>query len=460
MDQTLSLRQEMSVRMIPEQIVASMILRMNAEELRNHLEEELENNPALDLRETVADTTTPFTCPFPTTPVLETPSRWRERASDDEESNLTADLPAHETLRDHLWRQFVTVSLPEERAVGRYLIECIDDNGYLSVPLLEVAEELGKSLDAVEAVLHIIQALDPPGVGARDLRECLLLQLRAGNWTEHRDAALAGEILERGWDLLVRQDFEAMSRHLGYSEQRIQEGYAFIRRYLVPYPGRGVRPPWEMNAQEAPLIPDVCVRRTSAGYRVEVTDIDLQASSLCINREYQNICRAMQRGKGTFSEDERSHVQEALERARFLLKGLARRARTLQRVTEYVIAQQRAFVEGDAQALRPLTRRDVALQMGLSESTVCRATIGKCVELPSGSIVPFEVFFDVAGAIKRRIEALLRAEDPAAPLRDDDIADRLRADGIDIARRTVSKYREELGVPAYAERRRRYRASR
>lgn len=460
MDQTLSLRPEMSVRMIPEQIVASTILRMNAEELRSHLEEELEDNPALDLRDSVPDAATTVVSPVLTTPAHDLTRRWSARSAEDEDADFTSDLPARETLRDHLWRQLAAASLPEERAIGRYLIECIDDNGYLGAPLLEIADELHESLDRVEAVLHVVQALDPPGVGARDLRECLLLQLRTGNWEDDRAAALAHEILERGWDLLVGQDFEAMSRHLGRTEPEIQEGYAFIRRRLVPYPGQGVRRPWDTNAREAPLVPDVCVCRTSTGYQVDVIDIGLQASSLCINREYQNICRAMQRGNGGFSDDERAHVRQALDRARFLLKGLARRARTLQRVTEYVVGEQHAFVEGDARALRPLTRRDVANRMGLSESTICRATIGKCVELPSGTIVPFEVFFDVARAIKWRIEALLRSEDPAAPLKDDVIAAKLCADGIDIARRTVSKYREELGVPGYAERRRRSRDSR
>lgn len=449
MEQTQTLRQEMAVRMIPEQIVASMILRMTAEELREHLQEELESNPALEVRETSAEESAPAIMPEPVW--LEAYPPYGARPADDEE--YIVDVPAEETLRDYLWAQFRAVSDPGDHAIGRYLIESIDDNGYLSVPLLEVAEDLGESLERIEAVLHQIQELDPPGVGARDLRECLLLQLRAQEWADHPEADIALDILERGWDLLIRRDFDAMPAHLGRSEEQIQMGYAFIRRRLVPYPGQAVRRPWQPCSAPGRLVPDVCIRRTTDGYQVDVTDAGLQASSLCVNREYQLVCRAMQRGGG-YSEEERAYVRQALDRARFLLKGLARRAHTLQRVTECLIAEQPEFIAGNTTALRPLTRRELAARIGLSESTVCRATIGKCVQLPHGAIVPFEAFFDVASAIKWRIEAMLKAEDPAAPLKDQEIADRLLEQGIPIARRTVSKYREELGIPGYAERRR------
>ncbi len=451
MKQSQSFRQEMSVRMIPEQIVASTILRMTAEELREHLEEELENNPALEISDVGVGEVIPDVETVPDWREVSRP--WTARATDDDEDYLV-EVPAEETLRDYLWGQFRAVSAPADNLIGRYLIDSIDDNGYLSPPLLEVAEELGESLERVEGVLRLIQELDPPGVGARDLRECLLLQLHGDHWAGCPEAAIAHDILQHGWDRLTRQEFDALARQLSRTAEEIQAGYAFIRQRLVPYPGQAVRRPWQVPASSGRLIPDVCIRRTTDGYQVDVTDAGLAASSLCVNREYQQVCRAMQRSGSDYSEAERNHVRQALDRARFLLKGLARRARTLQRVTEYIILEQPEFIAGDTAALRPLTRREVAARMGLSESTVCRATIGKCVQLPSGTIIPFEAFFDVASAIKWRIEAMLKAEDPGAPLKDQEIAERLQAQGIDIARRTVSKYREELGIAGYAERRR------
>ncbi|HEX3000568.1 MAG TPA: RNA polymerase factor sigma-54 [Armatimonadota bacterium] len=451
MQQSPSFRQEMSVRMIPEQIVASTILRMSTAEISAHVVAELEENPALEISDTI-----PADIPYPDVSALS----WREisahkswQPTEDEEEERLLNIPAQESLRDYLWRQFVSASDERDHRIGHYLIDCIDDNGYLDTPLTDIAVELGENLERVEQVLHQVQELDPPGIGARDLRECLLLQLKSEQWRNDAEAATARDILERGWDLLVHQDFAAMALHLGHNEETLQSGYAFIRRRLIPYPGYAV--PIRSNAENnTALIPDVCILRTSNGYQVEITDVGIRASSLCINREYQNICRAMQHSSTRYSEAERLHVHQALERARFLLNGLARRARTLQRVTEYIISQQQAFIEGDYSRLRPLTRRDVARRIGLSESTVSRATIGKNIQLPSGIIVPFETFFDVAAAIKQRIAQLLDAETPDAPLKDQEIALRLRDDGIDIARRTVSKYREELGVPGYAERRR------
>ncbi len=453
MEQVAGLRQEMSVRMIPEQIVASTLLRMTALELRAHVDGELESNPALEMEERGLGE---LLSTLPVVTFADERPRSRAAAAADDEDYLLL-VPARQTLADYLWGQFTAASRPGDHHIGRYLIECIDENGYLGVPLLEIATELDESPERIEEVLFVVQSLDPPGIGARDLRECLTLQLHGGDFAGEPDAAVALGILERGWDLLVSQDFGAIAHHLGRPEAEVQRGYAFIRRRLVPYPGQSASHAFDAPATAPALVPDVCVHRSQRGYEVEVTDAGVKASSLCINREYQNICRAMQQTGGGYSDAERAHVRQAMEQARMLIKGLARRARTLQQIAEYVVGRQRRFIEGDVQGLEPLTRREVSQRMGISESTVCRATIDKCVQLPSGTVIPFEAFFDVAAALKWRIQAMLRAEDPVRPLKDEEIASRLQADGIDIARRTVSKYREELGFPGYAERRRRAR---
>ena len=373
----------MSVRMIPEQIVASTILRMTAEELREHLEEELENNPALEISDVGVGEVIPDVETVPDWREVSRP--WTARATDDDEDYLV-EVPAEETLRDYLWGQFRAVSAPADHLIGRYLIDSIDDNGYLSPPLLEVAEELGESLERVEGVLRLIQELDPPGVGARDLRECLLLQLHGDHWAGCPEAAIAHDILQHGWDRLTRQEFDALARQLSRTAEEIQAGYAFIRQRLVPYPGQAVRRPWQVPASSGRLIPDVCIRRTTDGYQVDVTDAGLAASSLCVNREYQQVCRAMQRSGSDYSEAERNHVRQALDRARFLLKGLARRAAPCSALPSIILEQP-----GSSPETRPPCALSPAARWLLAWASAVyrlRATIGSACSSPAAPSFP------------------------------------------------------------------------
>jgi RNA polymerase sigma-54 factor len=355
------------------------------------------------------------------------------------------------SLREHLLSQ-LDVAFPEgeRKFIATMLIDAIDDDGYLTEDLEEIcanlAPELETDVDEVERVLACVQRFDPLGIGARDLSECLLLQLAPfAPDTPGLDLVrrLAAECLEE----LGEQDYGAIRRRLGCGVEELENAVALLRS-LNPRPGSAAdtRPPEY-------IVPDVFVRRGEDGWQVEINPAI--APRLRVNTTYAGCL-----GRS----GEYSTLRSQLQEARWLVKSLEIRNETLLRVARAIVAHQQAFFERGDEGMRPLVLREIADALELHESTVSRATTGKYMHTPRG-VFEFRHFFSsqVAGsdgesvsstAIRARIRKLISEENPEKPLSDSALTRMLVSEGIEVARRTVAKYRESMGFPSSNERRR------
>ena len=355
------------------------------------------------------------------------------------------------SLREHLLAQ-LDVACPEgdRKFIATMLIDAIDDDGYLTESLEEIcanlAPELVTDVDEVERVLACVQRFDPLGVGARDLSECLLLQLaQFAPDTPGLDLVrrLAAECLAE----LGEQDYAVIRRRLGCGAEELEVAVALLRS-LSPRPGSAVdtRPPEY-------VVPDVFVRRAADEWLVEVNPAI--APRLRVNTAYA----------GSLGRNgEYSTLRTQLQEARWLVKSLEIRNETLVRVARAIVSHQQAFLERGDEGMRPLVLREIAEALELHESTVSRATTGKYMHTPRG-VFEFRYFFSsqVAGsdgesvsstAIRARIRKLISEEKPEKPLSDSALTRMLISEGLEVARRTVAKYRESMGFPSSNERRR------
>lgn len=362
------------------------------------------------------------------------------------ESYLTNDV----SLREHLSEQVpLVLKDPVERLIGQYLVDLVDEAGYMpDVDLAALAEKLGAPLELVEKVLASLQTLDPPGVFARTLAECLSLQLKEQN----RFDPIVSKFLEN-LHLLAGHNFPALRKAVGVEMDELLEMVAEIKK-LNPKPGLKFG-----SVQLQPVVPDVLVRAAPNGAWI----IELNAETLprvLVNRTYLSTVT-----KAAGSAADRNYLLECLQTANWLVKSLDQRARTIMRVAEEIVRQQDAFFTHGVQYLRPLNLRTVADAISMHESTVSRVTSNKYMATPRG-IFEMKYFFTSAiasaeegeshssEAVRHRIKQMIDGETPATVLSDDKIVEKLKTDGIDIARRTVAKYREAMRIPSSVQRRR------
>ncbi len=377
---------------------------------------------------------------------------------DDDGFDVMARLTATETLTEHLKWQWGMSCSKEHRALGDQMIGCINDDGYLDTDLETLAEGLDVPLGLVEEVLAEIQTLEPAGVGARTLRECLRLQLvNRDKGPDAETAQLALRLIDDHWQTLARHSYEDIARKLKTSVERVQDGADFIRTELSPYPGRQFHPSWHTGSPhgEGRVRPDVEIKKIEGmegAYTVEVNES--RSLGLRVNSVYRQLWDAMRKDSVAYSSKDREHVQTYLTRAREFIDNLNQRRKTLKLIIEAVAAEQGQFLEQGTHALKPLTRLSVAHKLGLHESTVGRAVSGKYAMLPNGEVIGCEIFFDASLSIKEVIKDLLAEENPRKPYSDEQISMELSKRGIEIARRTVTKYREALKIPPAAQRRR------
>ena len=360
-----------------------------------------------------------------------------------------------------------TAQSPEECLVAEYLVDSLDERGYLQINLDEACAVLRVPYGLMTQGIERLQNCDPPGIGARDLRECLLLQMRHLH-EESGEAAIdsvAFQILTDHWDLLIQHRHAILARRLGVSHKRLETAVASIQT-LKPNPAAGFRVPWDhtQNGQSRGIRPDVVIKRSGMGFIVEVLGFD--NTSLQINPYYRGLYDAIRASRSSgeaprdggvrLSDDHQKHVIAYVERASMFLKNLQQRRRTIQKITQAIIECQQGFLEtGQRSFLRPLTRTRLAKLVEMHESTVSRALLYKYVQLPTQEVVSFDIFFENAVTIKGTITALIAEEAAEAPLSDQAIAEVLNARGMNVARRTVVKYREEMRIPASYLRRRR-----
>jgi len=368
--------------------------------------------------------------------------------------NLEAFVSAETTLADHLARQLSLAPMePPQRMIGQYLINLVDEAGYVRGELETTAEKLGAPLKDVEAVLAVLQTFDPPGVGARDLAECLSIQLKDRDRYDPAMAALIANL-----DLLAKRDFAGLKRITGVDEEDLADMMGEIKR-LNPKPGLSFG-----GGVVQPVVPDVFVRPKPNGeWNVELNSDTLPR--VLINQSYYaSVSKTAKTGT------EKDFLAECLQTANWLTRSLDQRARTILKVSSEIVRQQDAFLAHGVQHLRPLNLRIVADAIGMHESTVSRVTANKYMATPRG-IFELKYFFSSsiaaadggeahsAEAVRDRIKRMIDGESADDVLSDDTIVQKLKGDGVDIARRTVAKYREAMRIPSSVQRRREKQAA-
>jgi RNA polymerase sigma-54 factor len=373
------------------------------------------------------------------------------RGFDEEAPDLEAYLAAPTSFSEFLTRQaMIILEDPVDRMIATALIDALDDAGYLTTPLTDIAGQLGAPIERVEAVLTELQGLEPTGVFARNLAECLALQLIERDRYDPAMQALIANL-----PALAQRDFAALRRACCVDDDDIADMIAEIRR-LDPKPGRAFGAP-----VEPPAIPDVFVTAApDNSWRVELNSEALPR--VLVNETYAaKIKRAAGR------EQDRQFLSSSLQTANWLTKSLEQRARTILNVASEIVRRQDGFFIGGVAALRPLNLKTVADAIGVHESTVSRATSNKFIQTPRG-LFEMKYFFTTpiasaangaeqahsAESVRFKIKQMIDAEDPADVLSDDVIVARLRQADIVVARRTVAKYRDSLRIPSSVERRR------
>lgn len=454
----------------PKIIMANAVLQLSGMELQQAIEQELDENPALEQEDEdpCADCElSPFGCKDckyqqrtpefePEDPRVPEQEFVFDFSSDPEDqSDPMGQISADFTLGEHLRNQLGNVASGRVFEVGDYLINYIDDNGYLKCDLLELTLEVDASDEEIEDALAVLQTLDPPGVGARDLQECLLIQLRYLS-EEGGGNAVAELMVKDYWDEIQARKFNRIARRLKVKIDQVLQAVEFIQSQLNPYPAAGFRAPWDNKPTDAKTAvrPDVIIHRTPIGYEIEI--VTNERISLTVNPNYRRIYNEMRNGSGKkYSDEEKKHIAEYVERADLFIKNLAQRRKTLRAITRHIIEYELGFMETSSKSfLRPLTRVKIARAIGVHESTVSRATANKYVQLPNQDVVPFDFFFHAGHSVGDMIAQLIAAENPGKPLSDQEIADILAQQGRPVARRTVVKYREARKILSSRKRRR------
>jgi len=495
----LMLKQGQQLVMTPQLQQAIRLLQLSNLELNQFVEGELERNPLLELEETADaapkaerenDAETPAETTEPAAadddwldlakPVAEADGgpdgdfdgnetesggatgggpgglesgwaglRQRTGSFDGEDIDPEAFVTSELTLRDHLTSQLpLLIRDHAERLIAQHLIDMVDEAGYLHVDLDQLAARLGAPPETVEKVLDTLQTLDPPGVFARSLAECLALQLKEQNRYDPQIAALLEHL-----DLVATHNLAALRKAVGADAEEISEMIEEVKR-LNPKPGLKFG-----SVQLQPVVPDVLVRAAQDGSWIIELNTDTLPRVL-VNRSY--LTRV---SKTARSEKDRNYLLDCLQTANWLVKSLDQRARTILKVAEEIVRQQDAFFTYGVQHLRPLNLKTVADAIKMHESTVSRVTSNKYMATPRG-IFELKYFFTSAiqsagdgeahssEAVRHRIKQMIDAESARAILSDDKLVEKLKSEGVDIARRTVAKYREAMRIPSSVQRRR------
>ena len=475
MSQSTQLRQELKIN--PRLYQAMDLLYMPLLDLQQHLKQELLNNPFLDLVEVEEDEEEEQTEAEASPETPEEKERgeeidWEEilldgfdtaggrREEHEEREYYKPVTVATRDLSDHLRDQVNLLELsPREALLADEFLGNINDDGYLATPVPEVIASVNEmitqaaeaedrdfgdlpmyTLEEGEEMLKKVQDLDPPGVGARDLRECLMLQLEEAGLSQSVPFRLVRDCFEE----LIAHRWSEISKRFGISASDVQKAADEIAK-LDPKPGLRFR-----SGDENYIIPDLIVDKIDGQYHVFLNDANLPR--LRLSKAYQEIAR----DKKKFEGENKEFISNKLNSANWMIQAIEQRRQTMLKVMNYIVDRQREFFEKGVQFLKPLTLREVAEVINMHESTVSHVTNEKFVQTPRG-VLPLKFFFssglataegdDVsARGIKAQLQKLVQEEDPRHPLTDQAIVNILRESGVQIARRTVAKYRDQLGV--------------
>jgi RNA polymerase sigma-54 factor len=365
-----------------------------------------------------------------------------------EKPSFETFLSAPVTLADHLQEQLAIEVIDEPvREAAFSIIGNLDDNGYLIMPVEEIAQSEEFSLETVEAALKLVQSLDPAGVGARDMRECLLIQIEGYTGK----GGVAWQIISNHLKLLETRQYKEIARQLGRPLEHVQIAVNMIR-HLDPRPGLRYS-----GAGARAVEPDVYISKDGDDYLIQLNDEDIP--QLRLNSQYRRMLDREQEP----SKEVRNYVKEKYASALQLMKNIEQRKQTILKVCQAIVRRQREFLERGIDELKPMMIKEVAEEIGVHPSTVSRAVAGKYAHTPQG-VFELRYFFSEAvqgpsGSatplliLKRKVKRMIEEEDPRQPLTDEQITARLQAEGIEVTRRTVAKYREDMKIPSTHQRR-------
>ncbi|MDY0236901.1 MAG: RNA polymerase factor sigma-54 [Gudongella sp.] len=451
----LTLEQSQKLIMTPELRQAIQMLQYTSLELNNYIKQEMEVNPLLEWEKPVEEVQV---VPDEEIKAEESVIDWKEYLEQYDDISYKAEVDKNtkdysfenytsygETLKDYLIEQLNMINIDaSDYKTGEYIIQNIDNNGYLISKVEEMAEQLKHSPAEVETMLSVIQSFEPYGVGARNLKECLLIQLK-----EERDYKLK-QIVEDHLEDIALNKIALISKVLDISNSQTQE-YIDIIKSLEPKPGRSFRGSEDVKY----IIPDATIEEIDGEFFIFINDVT--GPRLNINEYYKNLIKTTKDQKTT------EFLETKFNSAMWIIKSIEQRRQTMYKVIESVLKYQKEFFIYGDKSLNPLTLKDVAEDIEMHESTISRATSGKYVQTPRGL---FELkYFFTAGlsgssgeisttSVKSIIKGIIKDEDPKKPLSDQVITDMLKAREITVSRRTVAKYREELHIPSSSMRRR------
>lgn len=489
MEAGFDLNQEMRTWVSPSLIEANYILSLSRMDLQAVIAAEMDANPALEMEErpscplcgSVLDGTFCPTClvsqrsepniesyeDFPE--IMTTALNTRE---DSDEFDPMSLIAGEEDIRALILQDARAQLEPADYAIAEYLIDGLDERGFLTCDLDELAELVGRPREEIDEILTVIQDLAPVGVGARDLQECLHLQLNYLSRNGHEVPAPVGAIVANHLAEFGAHKYGQISKELGLSADEIDEAREFIRVQLNPFPLQSqLARSWRTPTRAAYVAPDVIISIKDDELEVEV--VDTKQFHLRLSPIYNQLAAELGRRRsaavsenaaptngtgphpnGTVavtvsmnSDEDRGHVRQYSSRAKLFISNIHQRRETLLKISRCICEMQESFLRGGVRELRPLTRAIVAQQVGVHESTVSRATANKFVMLPTRKVIPFSDFFTPSLSVKDVIkELIIREAKKGEPLTDRRIGELLHNQGIRIARRTVAKYRAELGI--------------
>jgi RNA polymerase sigma-54 factor len=464
LEQSQSLQPQQSIAITANLITSLKILQLSSEELEQTIEQELVNNPALEVdeRETCSVCGAVLQegrCPecaggsaAQAAADEDTAGPWEEDAYDawrietrpnnasDDDYDPVSLAASEMSLQDYLLDALQSAIPREDAPIAEYLVGSLDESGYLTVGEDEVAEACGVSPDRVREVVAILQQQDPPGVGARSPRECLIIQLKHLA-EDGKGDQLALRILNECFEELGQHKFEVIASKLHVKADHVLVSWAFIKDNLTPFPAWSL---WH-NGQRVStgssgfVRPDVAIKPSEDGYTVEV--LEEARYQFRISDFYRELM-----GEHELQPDERDFIRKHTNQAKFFIGFVRERWDTIRQITDCIVDVQRDFLDHGIRQLKPLTRSEVAYRVGLHESTVSRATANKFMLLPTKQVISFDDVFDGSLAIKDAIREIIGKEQQDHPLSDEEIAGELREQGMFVARRTVAKYREAIHV--------------
>lgn len=448
--------ERLTLQVSPRLVAANAILELSSQELVQAIAREQVQNPALDC----VEVDTCETCGGPLEHgvcltclerrVRDEVQSWtleRElpeaRLELDDEFDPLGLVDAGETLGERLLSDLMAVLHDSERDLAELLVGSLDERGYLGVSIEELAHIADVAVERVERALRLLQRIEPYGWGARTLRECLLIQLD-GLAEEGLEPPYVREIVSTYLRELSERKLERIAGHLRTTRDAIVAAAEFIRHHLHPFPSQGQTAPnqRDRDVRSSHVKPDVVIRRVGNSFEIEVTETSRYY--LQVNPLYVQLKAESAMGDAPLNPEERAHISHYVKQARDFITNVNARRETLLNVTRTVVEQQRDFVLYGVRRLKPMTRAHIAEQLGLHESTISRATNRKYVMLPDRHVIPFSDFFTPSLGPKDVIEEIITSERRA--LTDEQIKAQMAQRGINIARRTVTKYRNQMGI--------------